>query len=241
MRLSLSERWKRTGSKRRSAAPIRGGHSMKAGSAVRTSTPRTHRVLLTLGAAGPVIFIATYLIDGAMQAGYSSWHDSISTLSLAPGGWIQIAGFVLCGLLTLCFAEGLRRSGSTRAAGFALLVVAGLCLAVIGPFRTDPVLGFPAGTSSAATLSGTIHNVGSLVVFLAFPAAVFVTTRRPFRGWAAFSVASGGSLPGRGRCLLRGRLCGERPRRRGTLQPVSTSGCRHSSSASGRLRSQSES
>jgi hypothetical membrane protein len=155
------------------------------------STPRAYRVLLSLGAAGPVIFIATYLIDGATQPGYSSWHDSISTLSLAPRGWIQIASFVLYGLLTLCFAEGLRRSGSITAGGFALLVVAGLCLVLIGPFRTDPVLGFPPGKSSAATPGGTIHNLGSLVIFLAFPVAVFVTTRRPFRGWAAFSVANG--------------------------------------------------
>jgi hypothetical protein len=39
-------------------------------------------------------------------------------------------------------------------------------------------------------LGGTVHNLSSLVVFLAFPAAVLVTTQRPFRGWAAFSITS---------------------------------------------------
>jgi hypothetical membrane protein len=154
------------------------------------SLQRKHRVLLTLGAAGPVIFIAGYLVNGATQPGYSSWHDTISTLSLARHGWIQVANFMLYGVLTLCFAEGLRRSGAIRGRGFALLVTAGLGLLVIGPFRTDPVLGFPAGEPSIVTSGGTVHNMSSLVVFLAFPAAVLVTTQRPFRGWAAFSITS---------------------------------------------------
>lgn len=147
-------------------------------------------VLLGLGAAGPVIFIAVYLADGATQPGYSAWHDTISTLSLARHGWVQVADFMLYGILTLCFAEGLRRSGAIRAWGFALLVVAGVGLLVIGPFRTDPVLGFPPRASAVATPGGAAHNLGSLAVFLAYPAAALVTTRRPFRGWAAFSIAS---------------------------------------------------
>ena len=152
---------------------------------------RTQRFLLALGAAGPVIFVTAYLVNGATQPGYSSWHDTISTLSLARHGWIQAASFMLYGLLTLCFAEGLRRSGAASRWGFRLLVVAGLGLLVIGPVRTDPVLGFPAGESAAATPGGTVHSLVSLVVFLAFPAAVFVLARRSSRGWAAFSIASG--------------------------------------------------
>jgi hypothetical membrane protein len=154
------------------------------------SIPRT-RILLALGAAGPVIFITAYLVNGATQPGYNSWHDTISALSLAPHGWLQIANFVLYGALTLCFAEGLRRSGTVNTRGYALLVAAGLSLILIGPFRTDPILGFPAGEPAVVTPGGTVHNLGALVVFLAFPAAGFVTARRPFRGWSAFSIASG--------------------------------------------------
>jgi hypothetical membrane protein len=116
-------------------------------------------VLLGLGAAGPVIFIAVYLADGATQPGYSAWHDTISTLSLARHGWVQVADFMLYGILTLCFAEGLRRSGAIRGWGFALLVVAGMGLLVIGPFRTDPVLGFPPRASTVATPGGAVHNL----------------------------------------------------------------------------------
>jgi hypothetical membrane protein len=154
------------------------------------SVQRKHWLLLALGAAGPVIFIACYLANGAAQPGYSSWHDTISALSLARHGWIQAANFMLYGVLTLCFAEGLRRSGAIRGWGYGLLVTAGLGLLVIGPFRTDPVLGFPAGQPAVTTPAGTVHSLTSLVVFLAFPAAAMVTTRRPFGGWAAFSITS---------------------------------------------------
>ena len=152
------------------------------------SVQRKHRLPLALGAAGPVIFIACYLANGAAQPGYSSWHDTISVLSLARQGWIQIANFMLYGVLTLCFAEGLRRSGAVRGWGLRLLVIAGLGLLVIGPFRTNPVMGFPAGEASVTTATGTVHSLTSLVVFLAFPAAALVTMRRPLGGWAAFSI-----------------------------------------------------
>lgn len=148
---------------------------------------RTQRVLLTLGAAGPVIFIAVYLAAGAARPGYSTWHDTISTLSLTGTGWIQVASFMLYGVLTLCFAEGLRRSGAITRRRWAFLVIAGLGLLVIGPVRTDPVLGYPAGAAATATAGGTVHDMVSLVVFVAFPAAVFTGPWRPFRGWAAFS------------------------------------------------------
>lgn len=154
------------------------------------SVHRKHRLLLALGAAGPVIFIACYLANGAAQPGYSSWHDTISVLSLARHGWIQIANFMLYGVLTLCFAEGLRRSGAVRGWGFRLLVIAGLGLLVIGPFRTDPVLGFPVGQVSVTTATGTVHSLTSLVVFLAFPAAALATMRRPLGGWAVFSITT---------------------------------------------------
>jgi hypothetical membrane protein len=154
------------------------------------SVQRKHRLLLALGAVGPVIFTACYLANGAAQPGYSSWHDTISALSLARHGWIQIASFMLYGVLTLCFAEGLRRSGAVRGWGFRLLVIAGLGLLVIGPFRTDPILGFPVGQASVTTATGTVHTLTSLVVFLAFPAAALVTTRRPLGRWTAFSITS---------------------------------------------------
>ncbi|WP_189029593.1 DUF998 domain-containing protein [Nocardia rhizosphaerihabitans] len=152
---------------------------------------RCTHTLLTAGAAGPVLFVLTYLVNGAVQPDYDSTHDTISTLSLAPHGWIQIANFVVYGVLTLCFAEALRRSSAIRTSGYVSLLVAGAGLVLIGVFPTDPALGFPAGESDAVTAIGTVHSMGALVVFLAFPVAAFAAAGRPFRGWDAFSVATG--------------------------------------------------
>lgn len=154
-------------------------------------TRRAQLLLLTSGAAGSVIFVVAYLINGALQPGYSTWHHTISTLSIAEYGWIQIVNFLICGALTVCFAEGLRRSGTANAWGFVPLVIAGLGLLVLGPFRSDPTLGFPAGRSDATTAVGTVHTISSLVVFVAFPIAIFALSRGSSRGWATFSITMG--------------------------------------------------
>src|SRR6266487_6039840 len=65
------------------------------------------RFLIAGGAIGPLLFIIVLLIEGATRPGYSAWHHYGSTLSLGPGGWVQITNFIVCGLLTLCFAIGL--------------------------------------------------------------------------------------------------------------------------------------
>ena len=152
---------------------------------------RVQRTLLALGAVGPVLFVAVYLVNGAVQCGYSSWHDTISVLSLGGHGWVQDLNFVFYGVLTLAFAEGLRRSGAANRSGVVLLAVAGLGLLVIGVFRTDPVLGYPDGQLAVVTAGGLVHNLGALVVFVAFPAAALVMAFRACRGWAVFSIATG--------------------------------------------------
>ena len=68
------------------------------------------RFLIAGGAIGPPLFIIVLLIEGATRPGYSAWHNYGSSLSLSNQGWMQIANFLVCGLLTLCFAIGLRFS-----------------------------------------------------------------------------------------------------------------------------------
>ncbi len=57
---------------------------------------------------GPALFNATYLIEGATRPDYDAWRQPMSALSLGDGGWIQIANFIVFGLLIGCFAVGLR-------------------------------------------------------------------------------------------------------------------------------------
>src|SRR5436309_14519996 len=97
------------------------------------------RLLIAGGAIGPLLFIIVLLIEGATRPGYSAWHNYGSSLSLGPGGWMQIANFLVCGLLTLCFAIGLRqvfRTGKGAVWGPLLLGVFSVALIVPGLFLT---------------------------------------------------------------------------------------------------------
>ncbi len=157
------------------------------------------RLLLACGAIGPLLFIVVFLIEGATRPHYSAWHHFVSSLSLGPWGWVQIANFLICGVLVLCFAIGLRRvlhpgKGSTW--GPILLGIFGLCLIGAGLFVTDPLLGYPPGVPSTPTLHGVLHMLLSLVAFIALLAACFVLARRfagdpAWRGWAFYSIATG--------------------------------------------------
>jgi hypothetical membrane protein len=78
----------------------------------------TTRFLIAGGAIGPLLFIIVFLIEGATRPGYSAWHHYVSSLSLSDQGWMQIANFLACGLLTLGFAVGLRQVLQTGRGSF---------------------------------------------------------------------------------------------------------------------------
>src|SRR5712691_9314638 len=159
------------------------------------------RFLIAGGAIGPLLFIIVLLIEGATRPGYSAWHNYGSSLSLSEQGWMQIANFLVCGLLTLCFAIGLRQvfpTGRSSVWGPMLLGVFAVGLIVAGLFVTDPSLGYPPGTQSSGpqTLHGTIHGVAGLIVFSSVTIASFVMARRfagdpNWKGWALYSLVTG--------------------------------------------------
>jgi hypothetical membrane protein len=163
--------------------------------------PLATRLLIAGGAIGPLLFIIVLLIEGATRPGYSAWHNYGSSLSLGPGGWVQIANFIVCGLLMLCFAIGLRqvfRTGKGAVWGPLLLGIFGVSLIVAGVFVTDPSLGYPPGThtSGPQTLHGTIHGVNAIIAFGSLAAAIFVMARRfagdpNWKGWALYSLVTG--------------------------------------------------
>jgi hypothetical membrane protein len=159
------------------------------------------RFLITGGAIGPLLFMIVLLIEGATRPGYSAWHNYGSSLSLSDQGWMQIANFLVCGLLTLGFAIGLRQvfqTGRGSLWGPILLGIFGVSLIVAGLFVTDPSLGYPPGThgSGPQTLHGTIHGVAGLIAFTSLPIASFVIARRfagdpNWKGWALYSIVTG--------------------------------------------------
>jgi hypothetical membrane protein len=163
-------------------------------------TPTT-RFLLWSGAIGPLLFTMIVLIEGAIRPDYNAWRTTISTLSLSDEGWVQIANFHLFGLLTLCFALGLKRvfkTGRASSSGPILFAIVGIGLILAGIFVTDPCLGYPvsAPPNLPESLHGTIHNLAALVVFLVLPAICFVMGRRfardpAWRSWSTLSMITG--------------------------------------------------
>src|SRR5579859_8113381 len=71
---------------------------------------RLMRPLLAAGVVGPALFVVVLLTEGATRPGYSAWRHFGSQLSLSDQGWEQIVNFLVCGLLCVGFAIGLRRA-----------------------------------------------------------------------------------------------------------------------------------
>ena len=126
----------------------------------------------------------------------------LSQMALGELGWIQVANFIVSGLLVLTSAVGIRRalsSGPGSTWGPRLIAVYGLGLIAAAIFGADPGFGFPPGTPAGppSTISthGLLHFVSAAFGFFAIIAACLVFARRfakaGRRGWATYSVFTG--------------------------------------------------
>ncbi|MEV3988335.1 DUF998 domain-containing protein [Streptomyces sp. NPDC049837] len=150
-------------------------------------------ILLGCGVAAGPLFTAAYLLAGAGRRDYASLRHPISSLALGPAGWTQTMSFISAGLLSLALSVGLWRVGASRC-GALLVGIWAIGLMGAGVFRTDPVRGYPPGTPDRPrrhTLAGALHDLFSLVAFLALAAACFVLALPGSPGWAVYSVSSG--------------------------------------------------
>jgi hypothetical protein len=157
------------------------------------------------GLIGPVMFVAVFLVLGAIRPGYEPLRHQVSYLSLGDGGWIQTASFIITGVLVLAFAVGLRHvlAGGVGSVVTTVAVgVAGAGLLIAGVFPTMPAFGFPPGTPNAFPKdippSAYVHVVGAVAFFGGLIAAPLVMARRfrrtGERGWAAISILSAGAV-----------------------------------------------
>ena len=161
---------------------------------------RWARGLLYCGLAAGPVFVTAFLAEGATRTGYRPLRHPVSSLALGPRGWIQAANFAVTGTLVLAGAAGVGRTRdpalSTRT-GQALIGAAGLGLIGSAVFATDPVSGYPPGTSDALvspSRAGMIHNLAAVPVFAGLSAAAFTyglrSARAGQRGFGRYGAAT---------------------------------------------------
>ncbi|MER7457480.1 DUF998 domain-containing protein [Micromonospora sp. NPDC126480] len=161
----------------------------------RTGTAVPTTTLLAAGMAAGPVFLGLSFAQVFTRDGFDLSRQPLSLLALGEHGWIQIANFVLSGLLTLAGAAGLRRALRGRPAGAwgpALVAVAGVGLIVAGVLTADPSMGWPAGApeGSPDTMSwhSVGHGVGAMLCFGSLTVACLVLGSRLGRRWTVFSL-----------------------------------------------------
>lgn len=160
---------------------------------------RLTRFLLVCGALAGPLFVFTVLVQSYTVPGFDPRHDLLSLLSLGPYGFVQVANFVVTGVLYIAFAIGIRRRLHGHPSGTLtpiLVGIFGFILIVVGVFTTDPANGFPPGALAAKGPSwhGAIHALGALWAFV-FCSASLASYTRHFHatrqtGWIVFCGAS---------------------------------------------------
>lgn len=129
------------------------------------------------GMFGSALFVAVFTLEGWLRPGYDAKTMFISELSLGPRGWIQIANFIVLGILFLIFARGVAaefREGKASRFGPLLLTIIGFSFLVSGPLVMDP----RSTPLDQVTLHGILHGVFGALVFSLSPVACFVFLRR---------------------------------------------------------------
>ena len=162
---------------------------------------RLTRSLLGYGLVAGPFYVVAVLAQSLIRPGFDLTRDDASLLSNGSLGWIQVANFVLTGLMVTACAIGIRRSlsGTRRTWAAALLALYGLGLVGAGLFAADPMNGFPAGTPAgrpeAISAHGILHIVAAGTGFLGFVAGCWVMARQfatEHRSvWSRFSIATG--------------------------------------------------
>ncbi len=157
---------------------------------------RSTRLLLIGGVVAAPLFLGLWALQAFTREGFRPTFHPLSLLSLGDGGWVQIASFVITGLLLVGAGIGLRRVGASRAVA-VLAALMGVGLVVAGVFVTDPGAGFPAGAPEGApamSWHGAVHEVGFVLTQLAFVVLAIVLAVRFGRarrwGWMVASIVA---------------------------------------------------
>lgn len=167
------------------------------------------RSLLGYGLLAGPLYVVSALVQGLVRDGFDLGRHDVSLLANGSGGWVQIATFVVCGLMTAAAGVGVTRALRTlrtaRPWSGWLVVGYGIGLVLAGVFVADPMNGFPPGTPdgppTVVSVGGIGHVVAAGIGFLCLIVACFaVPTSRPWLGrvtgvvfLVAFAAVASGS------------------------------------------------
>ena len=150
-------------------------------------------VLLIVGMATAVLFLAVVLIEGAIRSGYNPVYHTGSELELGERGWIQRANFFVVGLGMFAFAAGINQALDTLI-GAVLLAIFGFGLFISGVFAPDPVRGYPPGAPieprAEPSWRARIHHVSGPVAFLAVLGACLAVALQLDAFWQWYTLAT---------------------------------------------------
>lgn len=169
------------------------GHTFDRGAAVTRS-------LLGYGVIVGPLYLVTGIGQGLVRDGFSFARHPLSVLANGPGGWVQTANFVVCGLMVVAASIGMRRA--LRPVGSAASVALGaygVAMLLASVFKADPMDGFPAGTPlgppSSISPMGLGHFAAGGLGFVALAMSALLASRvmhlRRERTMARLSLASG--------------------------------------------------
>ena len=161
---------------------------------------RSSRALLIGAVIATPLFVALWAVQAFTREGFRPTYHPMSLLSLGDFGWVQIANFILTGMLVIGGGIGLGRAlepGRLTRWGTTLIVLMGIGLVVAGVFVTDAGAGFPAGAPEGApemSWHGAVHEVGFVLTQVAFVAGGVVLAVRCGRnrqpGWMVACAAA---------------------------------------------------
>lgn len=151
----------------------------------RSNRDKTTKLLLSAGIIAGPFFIASSFIHGLMREGFDIVRHPASLLSLGEFGWVQIATFVLTGILYIISAIGFNRHLSAGIGSrfvSPLFTILGIAMIAGGVFVADPSMGFPPGAPRGVpdqmSWHATLHGFAPIFGFLALIAALIILGRR---------------------------------------------------------------
>lgn len=174
---------------------------MSTSDATHTSARNRARQLVTAGSLAGPVFVLTWAIQALTRDGYDASRHPISLLALGDLGFIQIANFIVTGVLVIALGHGFRllyADGPGHVWIPRLVQLTGVGLVASGLFTTDPGAGFPEGAPEGRpdySLHGIAHELAFMVVMLAWTATLVILYRRLRRtGQRSLQLATAGTF-----------------------------------------------